>query len=59
MQSTTNNTVKIAFPFQLNPSAFIVSLSDAEAQVIKKKAKKAGVSINEYMRNAALGFPMG
>ena len=35
-----------------------VYVSDAEAKVIANKAKKAGLSINEYMRHAALGFPM-
>ena len=35
-----------------------VILSNAEARVIASKAKKAGLSINEYMRYAALGFPM-
>lgn len=59
MSFTTHDTVKIAFPFQINASSFVISLSDAEAEVIKNKAKKAGISINEYMRNAALGFPMG
>ncbi|MBE9045402.1 ribbon-helix-helix protein, CopG family [Pleurocapsales cyanobacterium LEGE 10410] len=44
---------------QLAPNALIVSLSDAEAEVIKNKARKAGLSVNEYIRNAALGFPMG
>ena len=44
---------------QLAPNAFVASFSDAEAQVIKNKARKAGLSVNEYIRNAALGFPMG
>jgi len=35
-----------------------VYLSDAEAKVIASKAKKAGLNLNEYMRHAALGFPM-
>ena len=45
--------------FQLTHNAFSVSFSDAEAQVIKNKARKAGLSVSEYIRNAALGFPMG
>ena len=45
--------------FQLNTNTVNVFLSDAEAQVIKSKARKAGISVNEYIRNAALGFPMG
>lgn len=35
-----------------------VYVSDAEAKVIANKAKKAGLSLNEYMRHAALGFPV-
>lgn len=35
-----------------------VCVSEAEAQVIMSKARKAGLSVNEYMRHAALGFPM-
>lgn len=35
-----------------------VYVSDAEAKVIASKAKKAGLSLNEYMRHAALGFPI-
>lgn len=44
---------------QLDTSTFLVFLSDAEAQVIRHKANKAGINVNEYIRNAALGFPMG
>ena len=32
--------------------------TDAEKRVIESKAKKAGVSINTYIRYAALGYPM-
>ena len=42
-----------------NLGTFVVSFSDAEAQVIKYKAAKAGINVSEYLRNAALGFPMG
>ena len=49
VQSTTQN----------NLGKFVVSFTDAEAQVIKYKAAKAGISVSEYLRNAALGFPMG
>ena len=35
-----------------------VCMSDAEAKVITSKANKAGMSTNEYIRQAALGFPM-
>ncbi len=35
-----------------------IFVSDAETQVIINKAKKAGISINEYIRYAALGFPL-
>lgn len=45
--------------FQAASNAFTASFSDAEAQVIKNKARKAGLSVSEYIRNAALGFPMG
>lgn len=48
----------ISKSFALNRNTVIVSLSDAEAQVIKQKAKKAGIHVSEYIRNAALGFPM-
>ncbi|MEM7593657.1 MAG: hypothetical protein AAF383_19460 [Cyanobacteria bacterium P01_A01_bin.83] len=58
MSFFTKDKVKLASPLNLDASSFIISLSDAEAQVIRNKARKAGISINEYMRNAALGFPM-
>lgn len=59
MTYTTVEKAKIASTFDLDRNKFIVSLSDAETQVIKQKAKKAGIHVNEYIRNAALGFPMG
>jgi len=59
MSLTTTHAPQTASSFQLNLNTVIVSLSDAEAQVIKHKARKAGVTTNEYLRNAALGFPMG
>lgn len=58
MSFTSNDKVNLVSSFDINASSFVVSLSDAEAQVIRNKAKKAGLSINEYMRNAALGFPI-
>ena len=58
MSLTTINREQRTFSFQLNTNTFNVVLSDAEAQVIKSKAQKAGISVNEYIRNAALGFPM-
>ena len=58
MSVITAQAPKIASPFNLDTNTVIVSLSDAEAKVIEYKAKKAGISINEYIRNAALGFPM-
>jgi predicted HicB family RNase H-like nuclease len=58
MISSTINQEKTTSFFQPNTSTFEVCLSDAEAQVIRSKAKKAGISVNEYVRNAALGFPM-
>lgn len=42
----------------LEQESIKVYVSDAEAKVIASKAKKAGLSLNEYMRHAALGFPM-
>ena len=58
MPFTTVQASKIAPSFHLDTNSVIVSLSDAEAQVIRHKAEKAGVSVSEYVRNAALGFPM-
>jgi|GEM_PF-3580980 len=58
MPFTTVQASKTAPSFHLDTNTFIVSLSDAEAQVIRHKANKAGVSVSEYIRNAALGFPM-
>ncbi|MEO1466451.1 MAG: hypothetical protein AAFR89_09550 [Cyanobacteria bacterium J06633_1] len=57
MSLITSEKVKVT-PIQFDTNTFMVSLSDAEAQVIRHKAKKARVSVNEYIRNAALGFPM-
>ena len=59
MSFLTTDKAKIAPSFQFNTHTVSVCLSDAETQVIQNKAKKAGISINEYIRNAALGFPMG
>ena len=58
MSSITNDKAKIRSLPQIDSNNFMVSVSDAEAQVIKNKAKKVGLSVNEYIRNAALGFPM-
>ena len=58
MASITTKT-QAQFTIHNNLGTFVVSFSDAEAQVIKYKAAKAGISVNEYLRNAALGFPMG
>ena len=58
MSFIANDRVQLAPSLNRDLSSFVVSLSDAEAQVIKNKAKKAGISVNEYMRNAALGFPI-
>ena len=58
MSPITNNNTNIVSRPQNSSDNFIVSVSDAEAQVIKNKAKKVGLSVNEYIRNAALGFPM-
>ena len=57
MSPVTNDKAKIRSLPQID-SNIMVSLSDAEAQVIMNKAKKVGLSVNEYIRNAALGFPM-
>lgn len=59
MSIITAKEPKTASSFHLDTNSFIVSLSEAEARVIEHKAKKANISINEYLRNAALGFPMG
>lgn len=59
MSFLTTDKAKIASSFQFDSNTVSVCLSDAETQVIQNKAKKAGVSVNEYIRNAALGFPMG
>ncbi|MEL6929688.1 MAG: hypothetical protein AAFO95_13750 [Cyanobacteria bacterium J06600_6] len=59
MSPITAQASKVAAQFHLDTNTFLVSLSEAEAKVIEQKAKRAGISINEYLRNAALGFPMG
>ena len=56
---STVNRKKTTSLRKLDTSTVLVSLSDAEAQVIRHKAEKAGINVNEYIRNAALGFPMG
>lgn len=43
---------------QTDSNPVVVYLSDAEAKVIENKAQKVNLSVNEYIRNAALGFPM-
>ncbi len=58
MSLITTYKAQVTSSFQFDTNTFSVSLSDAEAQVIKNKAKKAGIKVNEYIRNAALGFPM-
>lgn len=58
MSLITTDQTKITSPYQFDTNTFRVSLSDAEAQVIKNKARKAGVEVAEYIRSAALGFPM-
>lgn len=58
MSPITNDKAKIGSLPQIDSNNFMVSLSDAEAQVIMSKAKKVDLSVNEYIRNAALGFPM-
>ena len=58
MTFTTTNQ-KASSLVHADTNVFTVFLSDAEAKVIENKAKKAGLSINEYLRNTALGFPMG
>ena len=55
---STTNKAEIASPLQFESNLLNVYLSDAEVQVIQNKANKAGISVNEYIRNAALGFPV-
>ncbi len=59
MSLITSAQTQVTSPYQFDTNTFSVCLSDAEAQVIKNKARKAGVKVTEYIRNAALGFPMG
>lgn len=56
---TTTNKVQAPSSMCRDINTVIISLSDAEARVVENKAKKAGLSVNEYIRNTALGFPMG
>jgi len=58
MSFISTDNAKISSTFQFDVNTLSVSLSDAETQVIKHKANKAGISVSEYIRNAALGFPM-
>ena len=58
MSYTTTNKYQLTSSPQIDSNSVIVCLSDAEARVIENKAKKANLSIDEYIRNAALGFPM-
>ncbi len=59
MPFTSSKTDRISSSSQLNSNIVPVFLSDAEVRVIANKAEKAGISLNEYIRNSALGFPMG
>ena len=59
MTFTTINKTQAPSLLHDDTNVFTVFLSDAEAKVIENKAKKAGLSINEYLRNTALGFPVG
>ena len=59
MSSITTTKDRVQSTTQNNIGTFAVSFSDAEARVIKHKAAKAGISVSEYLRNAALCFPMG
>lgn len=59
MTFTTINKVQASSLMRRDTNTVLISLSDAEARVIENKAKKASLSINEYIRNTALGFPMG
>lgn len=58
MSYSTPNQFKITSSSQIDFNSVVVYLSDAEATVIENKAKKANLSVDEYIRNAALGFPM-
>ena len=58
MSFTSTKTDRISSPSQLDSNIVPVFLSDAEVRVIANKAQKAGISLNEYIRNSALGFPM-
>ena len=56
LDSSANDRAQFGYDFDRN--ILEVCVSNAEARVITCKAKKAGLSINEYMRQAALGFPI-
>ena len=58
MSYSTTNQFKITSSSQIDSNSIVVYLSDAEATVIENKAKKVNLSVNEYIRMAALGFPM-
>ena len=58
MSYYTTNQLNLTSSSHIDSNSVVVRLSDAEAQVIKNKAEKANLSINEYIRTAALGFPM-
>jgi hypothetical protein len=55
--STANQTETQSF-YELERQKIEIFATEAEKRVIESKAKKAGVSINTYMRYAALGYPM-
>ncbi len=56
--STTHQTQAAISSAPINSNKIEIFVSDAETQVIISKAKKAGISVNEYIRYAALGFPI-
>lgn len=58
MSISTMHQPKTLSSSQIDGNRIEVFVSDAETQVIVNKARKAGVSVNEYIRYAALGFPM-
>ena len=58
MSVSTTDRVKNTFLSQNDCQKIESFVSDAEKQVILSKAKKAGLSVSEYLRHAALGFPL-
>jgi hypothetical protein len=58
MTNSTANQTEIQSFHELERHKIEIFATDAEKRVIESKAKKAGVSINTYMRYAALGYPM-